>query len=145
MQYALNPFQPRQAARAYGQMHCDARVESATPHQLVALLYEGLLSRINIARGALKRGDVPAKGHAIGMAVRIIEEGLRAGLQGESSDVIVRSLSTLYDCLTAQLTQANLHNDDQILERCGRLVEIVREAWASIGAKTGASAGNALS
>ena len=135
-------FSPSQqaAARTYRQVHTETRVSEANPHQLVCLLYEGLQSRIATARGALKRGDIAGKGHAIGMAVRIVEEGLKVGLQGDPRDPLVAALRNLYDCITARLTLANLHNDDALLEQCGLLIEPVRQAWLSIGRESQDSA-----
>ena len=68
------------AGGLYQQIGVETRLVSANPHQLVAMLFEGYMEAVAQARGALVKGDALVKGQAIGRAVRIIEEGLRAGL-----------------------------------------------------------------
>ena len=68
------------AASAYKRVAVETSVQSANPHSLVELLFDALLHSLATTRGAMARGDVIAKGQAIGKAVRIIEEGLKAGL-----------------------------------------------------------------
>jgi flagellar protein FliS len=65
--------------------------------------------------------------------VRIIEEGLRAGLDLQAGGALARDLNDLYGYLTMRLTVANLHNDEQALLECQRLVEPLRQAWSDIG------------
>jgi flagellar protein FliS len=44
----------------------------------------------------------------------------------------------LYGYLTLRLTIANLHNNEDALDECQRLVQPLREAWSAIGAQAGA-------
>ena len=62
----------------YRNVSASSGVEDASPHKLVAMLYEAVSGEIAAARGALQRRDVAEKGRAIGHAVRIVEEGLLA-------------------------------------------------------------------
>jgi flagellar protein FliT len=68
------------ATGLYQTVQVDTGVANASPHQLVALLFEGFIAACAQARGAMLAGNVAIKGRAIGRAVRIVEEGLRAGL-----------------------------------------------------------------
>ena len=72
-------YQPR-AASAYQRINVETSMHTIDQHQLVSLLYEGVLSSIAAARGALARGDVAGKCNGVSKAVRIIEEGLMTGL-----------------------------------------------------------------
>ena len=116
----------------YQQVHVETRLSGANPHQLVAMLFDGFVEAVAQARGALISGDAAVKGHAIGRAVRIIDEGLRAGLDLQGGGPLARDLDDLYRYLTLRLTLANLHNDDAPLEECQRLVRPLRDAWMSI-------------
>jgi flagellar secretion chaperone FliS len=133
-----SPFAPRAAAAqrpglVYSQVGTETRVAAATPHQLVALLFEGYMEAIAQARGALRSGQRAEKGLAVGRAVRIVEEGLRAGLDLRAGGSLARDLDDLYRYLTRRLTLANLHDDDQALDECRRLMLPLQEAWAAIG------------
>jgi len=133
-----SPFAPRVIATtrpglAYSQIGVETRVAGADAHQLVALLFEGYMEAVAQARGALREGRRADKGAAIGRAVRIIEEGLRAGLDLRAGGSLARDLDELYTYLTRRLTLANLRDDDAILDECRRLVQPLQEAWVAIG------------
>jgi flagellar protein FliS len=128
------PFgRPRSAANAYRTVGVETGVVTGSPHQLVSMLFDGFMDAIAQARGALKQGNVEVKGKAIGRAVRIIEEGLKAGLDVKAGGQLAADMRDLYDYVTLRLTQANLRNDEKLLEECQALIEPLRSAWASIG------------
>jgi hypothetical protein len=62
-------------------------------------------------RHALRQGDIEAKCKAIGRAVRIVDEGLKAALDVEAGGPLASDLSVLYGYVAVRLTEANLHND----------------------------------
>ena len=127
-------------AKAYRQVGIETGVDAASPHQLVLMLIDGFQDALSQARGAIAARDIETKGRAIGRAVRIIEEGLRAALNQEAGGSVAGSLDALYRYITVRLTQANSNNDVAALEECTRLMEPVRSAWVAIGAQVGAHA-----
>jgi flagellar secretion chaperone FliS len=130
---ASTPFGRNAAsAGAYHRIGIETDVEGAGPHQLVSLLFEGCIDAIAQARGALQKGDQKAKGQAIGRAVRIVDEGLKAGLDLDAGGALAADLGALYGYVALRLTQANLHNDDAALAECLRLMQPLREAWSRI-------------
>lgn len=132
-----SPFgRPGGQANAYRQVGVATSVEAASPHRLIELLFDGYLEAVTQARGFMRGGQIEAKGKAISRAARIVEEGLKAGLNVEAGGALARDLGALYDYLGRRLTLANLRNDDAILEECARLVEPLRQAWRDIGDKT---------
>jgi len=120
------------AAAAYKRVAADTGVQGADPHQLVSLLFDALLQSLARARGALGTGDIPAKGMAIGKAVRILEEGLKAGLNMEQGGELAQNLRGMYDYSILRLTHANLRNDDAALAEVSALVEPVADSWKQI-------------
>jgi flagellar secretion chaperone FliS len=135
-----SPFSAPQAARAlrgglYQQVGVETRVSSATPHQLVQMLFDGYMDNLAQARGALRSGNRLAKGEALGRAVRIVEEGLRAGLDLSAGGKLATDLNELYTYLCMRLTLANLRDDEAMLDECQRLMQPLREAWAAIAPK----------
>lgn len=123
------------AASAYRRVAAETSVQTADPHQLVGLLFDALLQSIATARGALQRGDIAAKGAALGKAVRIIEEGLKAALNLREGGEVAANLHALYGYSVLRLTQANLRNDRAALEEVTRLIEPVAESWKLIQGK----------
>lgn len=120
------------AASAYKRVGVETAVASASPHQLVALLFDALLQSLQMARSAMARGDLETKGREIGKAVRIIEEGLKAGLDQERGGEIAANLSAVYSYSVRCLTIANLKNDAAQLEEAVGLLEPVADAWKQI-------------
>ena len=117
------------AALAYRDVDASTALDGASPHKLVSLLYATLAGQIANARGALARRDIAEKGRAIGHAVRIVEEGLRAPLDLRAGGAIAANLHDLYEYMLHRLTLANANNDDAALSECARLVETLRQGW----------------
>ncbi len=122
------------AANAYRQVGVQSGVTNATPHVLVQMLFDGLMQRLQAARGDMQRGDVQAKGVHLGQAVQIMGEGLKASLNREQGGELAQNLGALYDYCMRQLTLANLHNDARPVEEVIALIEPVARGWKEIGA-----------
>jgi len=120
------------AAAAYRRISAETSVQGADPHQLVSLLFEALLRHLKTAQGALDRNDVAAKGETLGKALRIIEEGLKAGLNVREGGEIAANLYQLYSYAVVRLTHANLRNDRVALQEVIDLLEPVAQSWQQI-------------
>ena len=120
------------AAAAYKRVAADTGVQTADPHQLVSLLFDALKQSLQRARGALERGDIAAKGMAIGKAVRLLEEGLKAGLNMEQGGELAQNLRGMYSYCVVRLTHANLRNDAAALAEVSSLIEPVADSWQHI-------------
>jgi flagellar secretion chaperone FliS len=139
--YPSRAFNRQIPGGLYSQVGVETQLSGANAHQLVAMLFDGYMEALAQARGALRSGNLGGKGNAIGRAVRIIEEGLRAGLDLDAGGTLAHDLHELYGYLTMRLTLANLHNDEEALAECQRLMEPLRQAWAAIGHTAGNPAG----
>ena len=123
------------AASAYKRVSVDSGVQSADPHQLVHMLYDALLQSLQQARGALARHDVAAKGEALGKSIRILEEGLKAGLNPAQGGQLALNLKGLYDYSIQRLTLANLRNDGAAIDEVVALIEPLADSWKAIRAQ----------
>ena len=121
------------AAMAYKNVGVQSSVEFASPHQLIDLLFDGLVVALASARGALQRGDVAAKGVQIVRAVRLLNEGLKAGLDKERGGALAERLASLYDYCIERLTLANVRNDGEMLAEVAALIAPVAQGWKEIG------------
>lgn len=120
------------SANAYKSVSVETSVSAADPHQLVKLLYDALLQSLGAARLAIQAQDIPAKGKAIGKAVRLIEEGLKAGLNQEQGGQLASNLRGLYDYCTLTLTEANFKSDVKKVEEVISLLQPLAQAWGAI-------------
>ena len=92
----FSAYSPR-AANAYQRINVETSMHTIDQHQLVSLLYEGVLNAVATARGAMARGDVLGKVNGISKAVRILEEGLSTALDKEDGGELAQNLGDLYD------------------------------------------------
>lgn len=119
--------------KAYQSVAVQTAVDSADPHGMTLLLYDGAVEAIRLARAHMEARRIAAKCQAIGKALRIVEEGLKASVDRPSGGALADRLIALYDYITMRLLQANLRNDRQALDEAERLLADLRSAWAQIG------------
>ncbi|MDA5542756.1 flagellar export chaperone FliS [Yersinia rochesterensis] len=123
----------RSGSQAYAQVGLESGVMSASPHQLIVMLFDGAQSALVRARILMNQRDIPAKGAAISKAIDIINNGLNAGLDLEKGGEMAENLSALYDYMSRRLLHANLHNDEQAITEVLALLENIADAWRQIG------------
>lgn len=123
----------RSGVQAYAQVGMESGVMSASPHQLIVMLFDGAQSALVRARILMNQGDIPAKGAALSKAIDIINNGLNAGLDLEKGGEMAENLSALYDYMSRRLLHANLHNDEQAITEVLALLENIADAWRQIG------------
>ena len=123
---------PQAGAGAYRHVGVTTGVAAASPHQLVLMLFDGFDEALAQALGALHSGAIEHKCQAIGRATRIVDEGLKASLDHHAGGALAADLSELYGYVSLRLLRANLDNDAAGIDECRRLMQPLREAWASI-------------
>lgn len=121
----------QRASNMYNRVGVETDVLTASPHRLVSLLLEGAFDSMTQGIGAIRAGNVEIKNRSLSRAVRILDEGLKAALDLETG-ALAHDLRDLYAYMCMRLTHANLHADDAAVEECARLLQPIREAWASI-------------
>ncbi len=126
-------------AGAYRQIGVETGVATASPHQLVLMLFDGFNEAVAQASAALQLGEIETRGRAIGRAASIVDDGLKAALDVPAGGKLAQDLKALYTYVTLRLTQANLHSDAGALDECKRLMEPLRAAWIGIGPATSAA------
>lgn len=118
-------------AKAYAAVSVETSVNSASPYELVLMLFDTALSSIAQARLAIGNGDTVTKGRCISKAVRIIEEGLKAGLD-DRAGLLTQQLRGLYDYMNKRLLVASLRNSVESLDEVSHLLGDIRSAWSEI-------------
>ncbi len=130
----FTPYGPR--ANAYQRISVETSMHTMDQHQLVSLLYEGVLNAIATARGAMARGDVLTKVNQISKAVRILEEGLNTALDKVDGGELAQNLGALYDYCVRRLILANARNDDAMMQEVMQLIEPIATGWNEIKKNT---------
>lgn len=124
--------QIRRAMAAYGSQSLDADVNTASPHRLIVLLYDGAIKAISLAKLHMNNGNIAEKGNAISKAISIIEEGLRLSLDRTTGGELAENLDALYEYMAFMLLDANIKNDSEHLDLVLKLLKELKESWESI-------------
>lgn len=116
-------------ATGYAEYQTQA-VETASPAQLVLMLYNGALASITKAEQALvaSRVDVELVNTELQRAQRIVEE-LLVSLDVERGGQIAANLAALYDFCLDRLMTANLAKDAVTLPETRDVLAGLRDAW----------------
>lgn len=119
-------------AAAYRKAGLETQVDTASPHQIVIMLYEGALSAINTASLHMQAKRTKPKGDAISHAISIIDGGLRACLDYKAGGILAERLGALYEYMCNRLLHANLRNDQAALDEVAGLLKELKGAWEEI-------------
>lgn len=117
---------------AYRRVNVESGVESASPHKLILMLYDGAIVAIASAIVAMEAKDIPTKGKHISHALEIIGSGLQSSLNLEAGGEIADRLYALYGYMCNRLLYANLKNDTEALKEVSTLLQDLRGAWEKI-------------
>jgi len=123
-------------ASAYAQTYRANAVLTASPGQLVLMLYDGVLKNLAITRDAFARPATDPRrietiNHQLLKAQMIIAE-LQGGLNLEAGGEFAATLHRLYDYHNRRLLEANLRKEVEPVIEVERLVRDLRDAWAEM-------------
>lgn len=126
-------------ANGYVKAYRANAVLTASPGQLVLMLYDGALKAMAIAAEALERPEEDTRrieviNHQLQKAQNIIVE-LQSGLNLEAGGEFAKTLYRLYDYHNRRLFEANMRKDIAIVHEVEGLVRSLRDAWAEMLAK----------
>ena len=77
----------------------------------------------------METGRIVERGAAISKVIRIVDEGLKLGLNLEAGGEMAKDLSRLYDYVVRTLLLANLKADAEQLKLADELLADLSEAW----------------
>ena len=118
-------------ASAYKRVDRFGSIEGASPHQLTAMLMQGALKNIAIARGMMERKDFAGKAVAINKTIAIITE-LNGSLDMERGGEISVNLQIVYSYMLSVLLQATAKNSIEKLDEVSNLMDGLLQSWNTI-------------
>lgn len=116
-----NPYQQYQAVA----------VETASPLQLVVMLYDGAIRFCTQAEEAVRRQNREMARERIDRVQAILAE-LMSTLNMEAGGEVAQNLYRVYEFSMYRLVQAQLHQNPDEIADVSRLLRELREAWAEI-------------
>jgi flagellar protein FliS len=124
------------SAFSYARAYQTQSVMTASPGQLVLMLYDGALKFLNLSEEAfnlpednLKRFEIINVN--IQKAQNIIAE-LRGNLNREAGGELAVTLDRLYDYYERRLFEANVKKKVENIREVGHFIKELRDAWAEM-------------
>ena len=123
-------------AHPYARAYQTQSILTASPGQLVLLLYDGALRFMAQARAAFSLPEddlsrIQKINTSLLRAQAVILE-LRANLDRKAGGELAENLDRLYEYHLRRLQECNLRKDEEPLVEVERLVRSLREAWAEM-------------
>lgn len=113
---------------AYAQYN-NSKILTASPAELVLMLYEGAIKFCNIAIMAVEEKDIP-KAHTNILKVEKIIDHFRITL--DMSYPVAQDFDRVYEYLSRRLVEANMKKDKEILEEVCRHIRSLRDTWKEV-------------
>ncbi len=105
------------------------RILTASPGELLVMLYDGLLQRVKIASRKMGNGDPATAGEQLGRAQDILHE-LMNMLDRDQAPELADNLLALYSYCSRTLIQGVAEQDCDKLDEVYDLLRPLRDAWA---------------
>lgn len=112
------------------QVYLESRVYTATPEELVQILYETALDATHRGIEAVEAGDIETRARAITKASSCVME-LAGSLNVEAGGELGVRLAVLYEYLLHELLEANVHQSAASLRDCERVLRSLLEGWTA--------------
>ena len=130
MSLAAAPTGSNQRIRQYRDIELNSRIEAATPHALVAMLYESLSAELGVLARALALGDtgLQAVRHERANTLLLALEG---GLDQANGGALATSLASIYRQMRRRLLAAR-NGDALALRELIDGVASLNDAWQRI-------------
>lgn len=104
------------------------RLTTATPQELVVLLYEGMIKFTTIGRRDLEISDFSAAGVALTRAIEIIGH-LRDCLEHDTNPTLCASLDRMYEAWTRAIARSQIQVDLASLDTVIGQMDEMASAW----------------
>lgn len=116
-------------------------VLTASPLELIRILYESALISVEAAIEHLRSGDIVARGQAITRAIDSIHE-LRSSLRSDVQPELTSSLAELYGYMQHRLLHAHARKSEDALQEVSRILKPLYEGWRGVMAQLGGALPN---
>jgi len=109
-------------------------VDSASPEQLILILYNGCLQWLAMAKKELERNKTEKIpnwtnfSHQMKMSVSIIEH-LQDSLNHEINEQFADQLFNLYEFLKSNIMRANIEKNQEKMDFCVRIISDLKNGW----------------
>jgi flagellar protein FliS len=120
------------AGAQYRAIDVSSKIEGASPHRLVAILYEELVQALSTMKLAIRRVDGARQRDAQSRALMIVQS-LSSSLDFSRGGDIAGALSSVYNEVRRLTLLGGSGGDAEAVDRGQKLVAEIADAWNQIG------------
>ena len=128
----LQRGQFRGAHARYQSVELESRIEGASPHQLVVVMFEELLKALDAMAVAIERRDYSQRIKRQSRALSLLH-GLEASLDFAKGGEIAEGLAAIYREARRLTMVASRESDAKPVERAREMLNEIASAWSQIG------------
>lgn len=122
--YAKNGY-----GRSSFQRYRAVKIQTASPAQVMLMLYDGAIRFAHVAQRKLAENDMPGKGTYLGKVQAIVSE-LMSSLDHTVAPELCERLQSLYAYMMERLSHANLKRESEPIDEVIALLTTLREGWS---------------
>lgn len=119
------------ALKQYKSVGLSTAVQTASPQQLITMLFDGALTALAKAKGSIERKDIQGRADQLNKASDIIL-GLKDFLDLEKGGDIAENLDALYDYIVRTISKANRENDAETVQEVMNLLLEIKSGWTQM-------------
>lgn len=107
----------------------NSKIMTASPAELILMLYDGAIKFSNIAVAAIEKNDIEKAHNNIIKTERIIQE-FRSSLDPKYE--VSKDFDVVYVYLIRRLHEANIQKDAEIMEEVLKHLRTMRDTWKEV-------------
>lgn len=119
------------AAKSYRNVDLSSRIEGASAHALVAILFEELLKATDLLILGMRRSDWGQRAQRQGRVLSILQ-GLETSLDFDKGGDIARDLALVYREARRMVMEGSRTNDLAKIEAARAMIGEINSAWMEI-------------
>ena len=127
----LQTSRPAQAVHRYRALDLGMRIECASPHELVAMLFEGLSDALATAERALTTGRAALRVKSVMRALAILD-ALDTSLDFTRGRTVATALTAVYAQVRALVVAGNVETRPELISAAAQQIAALDAAWAEI-------------
>lgn len=121
-----------EAYASYHAVNLEAQTSTASPVELVLVLFDGILDELARAKGHIEARRYQQKGDSITRCINILN-GLSSALDFDADNEVVNNLARLYDYCVWRLHDASLELDTAAIDEVVGLLGTLKGGWQGVG------------
>jgi flagellar protein FliS len=118
----------RNNLKAYQSVNVASTLATADPHQIITMMYNGLLESLAQAKGAIERRDLESKSKLMVKSTSILQ-ALQGALDSDSEPEISKNFNELYGYCIDKINDANITLDTSSIDQVINFLMPIRDAW----------------